>query len=63
MVLTSLNVLGPVANVLVEVKYKVGRTGHVVLALPLAHVIVRAVVLVRMVADVAVLLCARHFVG
>lgn len=61
--LASLNVLGPIADVLVEVKYKIGGTRHVVLALSFAHVIVRAIQLVRVVADVTVLLSARHFVG
>ena len=63
MVLAALDVLRPVAHVLVGVKYKIGRAGHVVLALSLAHVVVGAVVLVRVVADVAVLLRARHLVG
>lgn len=63
MVLASLNVLGPIADVLVGVKYKIGGAGHVVLALSFAHVVVRAVDLVRVVADVTVLLGARHFVG
>lgn len=61
--LTSLNVLGPVADVLIGIKYKIGGTRHVMFSLSFAHVIMRAVVLVRVVANVAILLSTRDFVG
>lgn len=60
---TSLDILGPVAYVLVRVEHQIRRAGHVVLPLTLAHVVVRAVTFVRMVAYVAVLFFARHLVG
>lgn len=56
----ALYVLRPVAHVLVGVEHEVGRTGHVVLTLALAHVVHRAVRLVRVVGDVTVLLLASH---
>lgn len=63
MMLTSLNVLGPVADVLIGIKYKIGGTGHVMFSFSFAHVIMRAVVLVRVVANVAILLSTCDFVG
>lgn len=63
MVLATFNVLGPIADILVGVKYKIGRARHVMFALSLAHVVVRAVYLIRVVTDVAVLLCTGHLVG
>lgn len=59
---TALHVLRPVADVLVRVEHQVHRAGHVVLALTLAHVVHRAVALVRVVGDVVVLLLASHLV-
>lgn len=63
MALAALDVLRPVANVLVRVEDQVGRAGHVVLAFALAHEVVGAVRLIRMVADVTVLFGADDLVG
>lgn len=59
----TLDVLGPIADIFVGVEYEVHRTGHVVLALALAHVVHRAVIFVRVVRYVIVLLVARHLVS
>lgn len=61
--LAALDILRPIANILRRIEDQICRARHVMLALPLAHVIVRTVRLVRMVADVAVLFLARHLVG
>lgn len=59
---TTLDILRPVADILVGVEDQIHRTRHVMLALALAHVIHRAVVLVRVVRYMIVLLVAHHFV-
>lgn len=56
MCLTSFHVLGPVTDGFFEVEDQVHGTGHVVLALALAHEVVGAVLLVPVVRDEAVLL-------
>lgn len=60
---TALDVLRPVANVLVRIEHEINRTGHVMFAFSLAHVVHRAIVLVGMVRYVIVLLVASHLVG
>lgn len=62
MLQTALDILRPVADVLVGIEDQIHGTGHVMFALALAHIIHRAVVLVRMVRYVIVLLVAHHFV-
>lgn len=59
---TALNVLWPVAYVLVRIEDQINRTRHVMLALALAHVVHRAIVLVRVIRYMIVLLVTRHFV-
>jgi len=56
----SLDVFGPIADVLLGIEDQVGGTGHVVLPLALAHVVVGAVGPILVVADVSVLLGAGH---
>lgn len=59
---TALDVLRPVANVLVGVEDKIHGTGHVMLAFSLAHVVHRAIVLIRVIRYVIVLLVAQHLI-
>lgn len=59
----SLDVLGPVADVLLRIEDQVGGTGHVVFPLALAHVVVGAVGPILMVADVSVLFGAGHIMS
>jgi len=56
----SLDIFGPIADVLLGIEDQVGGTGHVVLPLALAHVVVGAVGPILVVADVSVLLGAGH---
>lgn len=63
MMLTSLDILGPIAHVLGRIEDEIRRAWHVMFALTFAHVIVRAVGLVGMIADVTILLFARDLVG
>lgn len=59
----ALDILRPIADVLVRVEDQVGWAGHVVFAFSFAHEIVGTITLVRMVADVAILFSANDFVG
>lgn len=63
MVGAAFDVLWPVANVLVRVEDKVGRTRHVVFPLSFTHVVHGAVSLIRMVGNVAVFFFTSHFVS
>jgi len=56
----SLDIFGPIADVLLGIEDQVGGTGHVVLPLALAHVVVGAVGPILVVADVSVFLGAGH---
>lgn len=62
MMQTALDILRPVADVLVRIKDQVHRAGHVMLALTLAHIVHRAIILVRMIRYMIVFLVAQHFV-
>ena len=55
---------GAVKNIIVfgRASYQLGGAGHVVLPLALAHEVLGAVRLVRVVRDVSVLLLAEHLV-
>lgn len=57
-----LDLLWPIAYVLVRVKYQIRRTGHVVFSFSLAHVISCAIRLVRVVTYVAILLLTHDFI-
>lgn len=63
MLMAALDILRPIADVLVRVEDQVGWAGHVVFAFSFAHEVVGTVALVRMVADVAILFSANDFVG
>jgi hypothetical protein len=60
---TGFDVLGPITDVLLRVEHQIAGTGHVVLPLALAHVVVGAVRLVRVVGNVAVFLLTGNYVG
>lgn len=62
MLQTALDILWPVADVLVRIKDQVHRTGHVMLALALAHIVHCAIILVRVIRYMIVFFVARHFV-
>jgi len=61
-VLTRLYIFQPVTNILIRIKDKVGRAGHVVLPLSFAHEILGTISLVRVVGNVTVLLLTRHLI-
>lgn len=63
MALAAFDILGPIAHVLVGIEYQIGGAWHVVLAFTFAHEVVRAVALVRMVANVTVLFRASDLVS
>lgn len=58
----TLDILRPIADILVRIKDQVHRTGHVMLALALAHIVHRAIILVRVIRYMIVFFVARHFV-
>lgn len=62
MMMTAFNILGPITNVLVEVEDQLSWTWHVMLTFPFTHVVMCAIELIGMVADVTILIRACHFV-
>lgn len=56
MLQTTLDVLRPIANVLIGIEDQIDRAGHVMLALALAHIVHRAIILIRMIRYVIVFL-------
>lgn len=62
MLLTALDILRPIAHVLVGVEHEHSGTWHVMLSFAFAHVVMCAVELVAMITDMTVLLGARHLV-
>lgn len=63
MVKTALNVFRPVADIFIGIEDKIDGTGHVMLALALAHVVHGAVVLIFVIRYVIVLLVAGNLIG
>lgn len=49
MMQTTFDILRPIAYVLIGIKDKIHRTRHVMLALALAHIVHRAIILIRMI--------------
>lgn len=60
---TALNILGPIADILLRIEDQVGRTWHVMLAFSLAHVIMGTVGPILVVANVSILFRTGHIVG
>lgn len=63
MMLAAFYVLRPVAHVFSRIEDQIRRTRHMMFPLTLAHVIVRTIGFVRVIADVSVFLLARHLIG
>lgn len=63
MMLASFDIFGPIANILGGVEYQIGWTWHVMLPFTFAHVVMCAVVLVGVVADVSIFFFACYLVS
>lgn len=59
---TALDILRPVADILVRIKDQIHRTGHVMFALALAHIVHRAIILVGVIRYMIVFFVALHLV-
>lgn len=59
----ALNILRPVTNVLLWIEDQIGRAWHMMLALSLAHIVMRAIGPILMVTNVAILLRTGHIMG
>lgn len=59
----AFNILRPVANVLLWIEDQIGRTWHVMLALSLAHIVMRAIGPILVVANVSLLLRTGHIMS
>lgn len=49
MLQTTLDILRPIANVLIGIEDQIHRARHVMLALALTHIVHRAIILIRMI--------------
>lgn len=63
MLQTTLDILRPIANVFIGIEDQIYRAGHVMFALALAHIVHRAIILIRMIRYMIVFLVTNRLIS